>query len=156
MHPATERPVGAGKAVPGWEPLTMSDNPKRQALPHGKRRDRPMAWRAPPSLTTFCREILPLLHEQTQGERLLRTVAQIVATDRWNSFDRFHETTQTLVRLYEEAGAAVEVHSFPTGGRLGSGRWVIHEATDVAGATLDVVDPVQLRVLDYQRNPWHV
>ena len=115
-----------------------------------------MAWRAPPSLTAFCREILPLLHEHTQGERLLRTVAQIVATDRWNSFDRFHETTHTLARLYEEAGAAVEVHSLPTGGRFGSGRWVIHEATDVVSATLDVVDPVRQRALDYQQNPWHV
>jgi len=42
-----------------------------------------MAWRAPRSLTTFCREILPLLHEQTHGERLLQSVAQIVATDPW-------------------------------------------------------------------------
>src|SRR5438045_8173746 len=105
-----------------------------------------MPWRAPRSLTTFCREILPLLREQTQGERLLQTVAQIVETDRWNSFDRFHETTQTLVRLYEDAGAAVEVYSFPTGGRLGSGRWAIHEATDVVSATLDVVDPVEQRL----------
>lgn len=115
-----------------------------------------MAWRAPRSLTRFCREILPLLYENTQGERLLQTVAQVVETDRWNSFDRFHETTKTLVRQYEEAGAAVEVHSLPTGGRLGSGRWVIHEATDVMGATLDVVHPVRQRVLDYQQNPWHV
>jgi aminoglycoside N3'-acetyltransferase/aminopeptidase-like protein len=115
-----------------------------------------MAWRAPRSLTTFCREVLPLLHEQTQGERLLQTVAQVVETDRWNSFDRFHETTTTLVRQYEEAGAAVEVHPLPTGGRLGSGRWVIHEATDVVGATVDLVDPVKQRVLDYQQNPWHV
>ena len=66
-----------------------------------------MAWRAPRSLTAFCREILPLLHEHTQGERLRQTVAQVVETDRWNSFDRFHETTKTLVRLYGEAGAAV-------------------------------------------------
>ena len=34
-----------------------------------------MPWRAPPSLTPFCREILPLLREQTRGERLLRTLA---------------------------------------------------------------------------------
>jgi aminoglycoside N3'-acetyltransferase len=115
-----------------------------------------MAWRAPRSVTTFCSEILPLLHEHTQGDRLLQTVAQIVETDRWNSFDRFHETTKTLVRLYEEAGAAVEVRSFPTGGRPGSGRWVIREATDVVSATLDVVEPVQQRLLDYRQNPWHV
>src|SRR5439155_3114591 len=39
-----------------------------------------MAWRAPRSLNTFCREILPLLHEENCGERLLQTVAQIVET----------------------------------------------------------------------------
>src|SRR5438046_5325330 len=100
------------------------------------RRDRPMAWRVPPSLRTFCRELLPLLHEEIQGQRLLETVARIVETDRWNSFDRFHETTRTLVQLYEAAGAGVEVHPLPTGGRRGSGRWVIHEATDVLGATV--------------------
>lgn len=115
-----------------------------------------MAWQAPGSVTTFCREILPLLHSQTRGERLLQTVAQVVETDRWNSFDRFHETTKTLVRQYEEAGAAVEVHPLPTGGRLGSGRWVIHEATDVVAATVDLVDPVHQRLIDYQQNPWHV
>ena len=42
-----------------------------------------MAWRAPRSLTTFCRDILPLLQEYAQGERLLQTVGQVVATDRW-------------------------------------------------------------------------
>jgi aminoglycoside N3'-acetyltransferase len=115
-----------------------------------------MAWRAPRSLDTFCREILPLVREQVQGARLLSTVAEIVRTDRWNSFDRFHETTKTLVRLYEEAGAAAEVRSFPTGERLGSGRWVIHEATDVLGATLDLIEPAPQRVLDYRQNPWHV
>jgi aminoglycoside N3'-acetyltransferase/aminopeptidase-like protein len=115
-----------------------------------------MAWRVPRSLRTFCREILPLLHAETQGQRLLKTVDRIVETDRWNSFDRFHETTKTLVSLYEAAGAGVEVHSLPTGGRPGSGRWVIHEATDVGGATLAVVEPVREQVLDYQQNPWHV
>src|SRR5262249_18460184 len=115
-----------------------------------------MGWRAPRSLNAFCSEILPLLYDETRGDRLLETVGQIVATDRWNSFDRFHETTKRLVGLYQEAGAAVEMHSAPTGERLGSGRWVIHEATDVRDATLDVVQPVRRRVLDYQRNPWHV
>ena len=42
-----------------------------------------MAWRAPRSLTTFCRDILPLLQEYAQVERLLQTVGQVVATDRW-------------------------------------------------------------------------
>lgn len=115
-----------------------------------------MGWRAPRSLNAFCRETLPLLFGATCAERLLRTAGEIVATDRWNSFDRFHETTRTLARLYEEAGAGVEVDSFSTGGRPCSGRWVIHEATDVRSATLDVISPVRKRILGYEQNPWHV
>ena len=115
-----------------------------------------MDWQTPDSLTKFCRDVLPLLHHQTKGERLCKTVADIVETDRWNSFDRFHDTTETLVRHYEDAGAFVEVTPLQTGGRIGSGRWVIHEATDVREAIVDVVAPVQQRVLDYAENSWHV
>ena len=115
-----------------------------------------MAWRTPPSLAQFCRQVLPLLAEETEGRRLQQVVADIVETDQWNSFDRFHDTTRTLVRHYEEAGALAEVHPLQTGGRLGSGRWVIHEAVDVRAATVDVVQPVRQRVLDFRDNPWHV
>ena len=94
--------------------------------------------------------------QQANGQEMLAAVREVVATDRWNSFDRFHETTATLVRRYEAAGARVEVESIQTGGRLGSGRWIIREAADVAGATVDVVHPLAERVLDWQENPWHV
>ena len=87
---------------------------------------------------------------------MLQDVARIVETDRWNSFDRFHETTRTLVERYEEGGAGVEVTPIQTGGWIGSGRWIIHEAADVRSATLDLVSPVKRRLLDYRKNPWHV
>ena len=115
-----------------------------------------MAWRTPPSLVRFCREVLPLLCRETNGKALLKVVAGIVETDRWNSFDRFHKTTGKLVDYYRSAGARAEVHPIQTGGRIGSGRWIIHEAADVCRATVDVVHPVRRRVLDYNRNPWHV
>ena len=115
-----------------------------------------MGWDIPHSLTKFCQEILPLFHRQMDGARLLKAVADIVETDRWNSFDRFHDTTKTLVRHYEEAGAAVEVTSLQTGGKVGSGRWVIHEAADVHAATVEIIHPVRQHVLDYADNPWHV
>ncbi len=115
-----------------------------------------MAPRTPRSLSTFCRKTLPLIQGRTDGKRLLNTVAAIVETDRWNSFDRFHETTRTLVDRYSAAGAAVEVDPLQTGGRIGSGRWIIHEAADVRSATVDVIRPVRQRVLDYKDNPWHV
>ena len=93
---------------------------------------------------------------QVSGKQLMGSVRDVVATDRWNSFDRFHETTATLVQHYEAAGAQVEVESIQTGGRIGSGRWIIQEAVDVRGATVDAVHPVRERVLDWRENPWHV
>jgi len=110
----------------------------------------------PRCVTEFCRRALPLLHGQANGRRVLQSVAAIVETERWNSFDRFRDTTQTLVREYEAAGAVADVHSIQTGGRTGSGRWLIHEAQDVRSATADIVRPIRERLLDYRDNPWHV
>ena len=114
-----------------------------------------MPSRNPRSLQKLCRETLPLILRQTRGQGMVEAIAEIVETDRWNSFDKFHETTKTLVRRYEQAGAAAEVYPVQTGGRLSSGRWIIREAADVDGATVDVVAPVKERVLDYRDNPWH-
>jgi len=115
-----------------------------------------MTVHTPRSLTRFCREGLPALLRAARGGRMLQAVAEIVETDRWNSFDRFHETTRTLGRRYEEGGAEVEVYPVQTGGRIGSGRWIIQEAAEVRAATVDVVRPVRQRLLDYRENPWHV
>ena len=114
-----------------------------------------MAAPTPPSLSRFCRRALPLLLREVRGKRMLAAAAEVVETDRWNSFDRFHETTATLVRHYEDAGAQVEVDPIQTGGWIGSGRWVIQEAADVRSATVDIVHPVRQRLLDYRDNPWH-
>ena len=114
-----------------------------------------MSVRTPPSLSKFCRQVLPPLLRETSGRRILNTVNEVVETDRWNSFDRFHDTTRTLVRRYEEAGAVAEVESIQTGGRIGSGRWIIHQAEDVHAATVDVIQPIKQRLLDYKENPWH-
>ena len=108
------------------------------------------------SLQRLCRQTLPLMLQAANGREMMGAVREVVATDRWNSFDRFHETTATLVRRYEAAGARAEVEAIQTGGRIGSGRWIIQEAADVQGATVDVVHPVAERVLDWQVNPWHL
>lgn len=115
-----------------------------------------MSTHVPSSLNRFCRQLLPLLLDRTQGERMLAKVAEIVATDQWNSFDRFRQTARTLVHRYEEAGAETEVYAVQTGGRIGSGQWIIQEAADVCAATVEVVQPVKKRLLDYRENPWHV
>ena len=108
------------------------------------------------SLQRLCREILPLMLKETSGREILGAVEEVQTTDRWNSFDRFHDTTDALVRRYEAAGAGAEVDAIQTGGRIGTGRWIIQEAADVRGATVDVVSPVRERVLDWCENPWHV
>ena len=112
-----------------------------------------MAVQTPKSLQTMCRTILPQLLALSNGRRILRQVAAIAESDRWNSFNHFHRTTEKLVDYYERAGAQVEVESIQTGGQIGSGRWVIQEAADVHSATVDVVHPVRQRILDYAENP---
>ena len=114
-----------------------------------------MAIRTPPALNKFCREVLPLILRGTSGQRLLQNVDSVWETDRWNSFDQFHRTTETLVRHYEAAGALAEVEAIQTGGWIESGRWIVDQAQDVHAAVVDVVHPVRQRVLDYRENPWH-
>ncbi|MEX0886040.1 MAG: AAC(3) family N-acetyltransferase [Phycisphaeraceae bacterium] len=117
--------------------------------------DAPMPPYAAPRLRRFARNVLPSLHGATDGAAMMRLVERLVASDRFNSFDRFHETTATLTDAYEQAGAQVEVHGVQTGGRLGSGRWVIQEAGDVRSARLEMLKPERRCVADYRDNPWH-
>ena len=105
------------------------------------------------SLQRLCRETLPLMLKETSGREMLGAVEEVQATDRWNSFDRFHDTTDALVRRYEAAGAGAEVEAIQTGGRMGTGRWIIQEAADVRGATVDVVSPVRVGGLIGARIP---
>ena len=114
-----------------------------------------MARSIPPSLRRFCRQIQPQLLQACRGRRVLERVGEIVETDRWNSFDRFHQTTRTLQARYEAAGAEVEVEPIPTGGPTDSGRWIIHEAQDISSASLEVIHPFRERLLDFNDNPWH-
>lgn len=110
---------------------------------------------APPLLRSFCDGVLPLLHRHVSAREMLSSVEAVLQTDRWVSFDRFRETTGTIVARYEKAGAVTEVYPVPTGGRIGSGRWVIPEAENVAAATVDVTAPVRRRIADYRKNPAH-
>lgn len=109
-----------------------------------------------PSLTRFLRKEGAALHNAISGPRTLRDVRSICKTDRWNSFDRFRETTAYLTEAYEQAGATAEVYPIRTGGQPGDGRWIIREASDIRSATADIIHPVKKRILDYEKNPWHV
>lgn len=108
------------------------------------------------NLSRFNRQTLPSLIQETRGNRILSDVRAICKTDRWNSFDRFHDTTATLGERYESAGARVEVTPIQSGGHIGTGRWVIRETSDIRSATADVIAPVRRRLLSYARNPWSV
>ncbi len=107
-------------------------------------------------LKTFCRKTIPTMTAAADGQRTLRDVGQLMDTERWNSFDRFHDTTSALTSLYDAGGVANEVYAIQTGGAMNTGRWTITEAADIGSATMDVVAPVRHRVLDYRENPWHV
>lgn len=115
-----------------------------------------IAYHAPPSLRRFCREFLTLLRREVVGQRMLSSVRHIVATDRWSSFDAYERTSRTLVEEFESAGAATEVYSVPTGGAVGTGRWIVQEAETRRTAVVDLVYPVRERLLDYRTNPWHL
>jgi aminoglycoside N3'-acetyltransferase/aminopeptidase-like protein len=112
--------------------------------------------RTPSSLNRFNKQVLPVLHKTARGGNILRLVKAIQETDQWNSFDRFHDTTRTLVTEYEAAGAKTEVREVLTGGRIGSGRWIIQEAEDFRSITADIISPVKKRIVDYSKNPWQV
>lgn len=107
----------------------------------------------PGSVDDFCRTLVPLLHGAVSADRLTALVEEIVATDRWNSFDRFHRTTETLLTHLREAGVETERYTIQTGGEIGSGRWIIQEALDVRAATIDLIEPVRRRIVDYAENP---
>ena len=115
-----------------------------------------MSTQTPRSLTAFNRTVLPLIDKASQGSRILNDIKSIIATDRWNSFDKFHDTTDFLVQSYNEMGAKAEVYEIPTGGPVGSGRWIIPRASDIRSATVDIIRPIKQRVLNYRENPWQV
>lgn len=115
-----------------------------------------MSVLTPKSLQNLCKMALPQMLKLSSGKSMLKQVSDVVESDRWNSFDHFHRTTEKLVGYYEQTGADVEVEPIQTGGQIGSGRWVIQEAADVHSATVDIVHPIQRRVLDYEENPWHI
>lgn len=107
-------------------------------------------------LRGFVREGLPLLADVLDGRRMRRDVKAIVGTDRWNSFDRFHDTADYLVSRFAAGGNPVERYAVPTSGPDGSGRWVVQQASDVVSATLDIVAPITRRIVDFSKNPWQV
>ena len=110
----------------------------------------------PPRLAAYVARSLPVLHRRLDGEAILDDIAAIVATDRWNSFDRFHQTTVTLQERYAAAGVPTELYQAPTGQSMGSGKWRIAEAADVVDARLSRLSPEPAALVTFTENPWLV
>jgi len=110
----------------------------------------------PSSVARCCQDLVPLLSQHVSEARLTTLVAEIVATDRANSFDRFQRTTDTLMRRLKEAGALTDRYTIQTGGEIGTGHWIIQEAADIRAATVDIIQPIQQRIVDYAANPWGI
>jgi aminoglycoside N3'-acetyltransferase len=109
-----------------------------------------------PSLDRFSRLILPDILSAVEPARAVGMAGSIVENDRWNSFDRWHETSRRLTAAYLACGASADFYPIGTGGVRGNGKWVIPEAANIVDATLDLVHPIEKRLLDYRRCPWHV
>ena len=119
-------------------------------------REDSLAYSIPATLTRFCSNKLPLINHHVQGQRIIEDIDTILNTDRFNSFDKFHETTKKLIQRYRKSNVITESFKVPTGGANGRGRWVIHKAADVLRVTADVTSPVNYRLIDYHQNPWHI
>ncbi|HEY2573613.1 MAG TPA: hypothetical protein VGH65_06080, partial [Verrucomicrobiaceae bacterium] len=110
----------------------------------------------PPLLASRCSALVSAILQTFDPARVSETLRSIVSHDRWNSFERFHDTSRELVAAYQSAGALAECYTIPTGGPRGDGRWIIPEAEDFSDATLDLVSPLTRRIADYKQCPWHV
>lgn len=107
-------------------------------------------------LNQFAERSVPLLAATVNGAQMIQDALAMQATDRWNSFHLFHETVSSIVSRYDQTGLPTNVNELQTGGGVGSGHWIIHEASDVLGATLHAEHPIRRKILDYQDNPWHL
>jgi aminoglycoside 3-N-acetyltransferase len=99
--------------------------------------------------------ILPLLHRTISRTRPLTLIQSLLQTEIKNNFNAFHQTTNTLAAAFHDAGAKTELYQAPTGGNLGSGEWLIHEAQDVTHASLSITHPFTEKLADFNDSPFH-
>ena len=136
----------------------ISSHPAKPASTYVGRANWPMPRDSAntPRLDAFIQQALPSILNAVNPARAIEMAAAIVENDRWNSFDRWHETSRRLKAAYDACGATGEITSIPTGGVRGTGKWIIPEAADIVEGTLDLIEPVAKRLADYRQCPWHV
>ena len=105
-------------------------------------------------------DLLKLLIDEVDLERIRRNAAAIHATDRWSSFDRYHETADSILTLMRENRLAdIRRITTPADGKTIVGDWLMPLAWDGRAGTVTVSAPRAQagRVLaDYRLEPNHL
>ena len=85
---------------------------------------------------------LQLCQEHFPTDFAVRCVERIHRTDRWFSFDKFHQTCRTVEKIMRDIGMQeVETLTWPADGVTDYGGWMMPLAWDAREATLEVVSP---------------
>ena len=104
--------------------------------------------------------LLRLLIDEIDVEKIRANAAAIHATDRWSSYDRYHETAEFLLGLMRANRLAdIRKISTPADGKKIVGDWLMPLAWDGRAGTVTVVAPRPHsgRVLaDYRAEPNHL
>ncbi len=107
-------------------------------------------------MQSFLRDLVAAVAGETDGARILGDASAFASTDRWNNFSGFRETTRNLAERYSRAGVESGLYEIPTGGPVGSGRWIIQQCADVERATLEMLSPERRTLADFAQCPWSV
>ncbi|MEO8129492.1 MAG: hypothetical protein ABI822_20500, partial [Bryobacteraceae bacterium] len=94
------------------------------------------------------------INKEVDAKRAFETVKRVYATDHWFTFPKFEETAQYLKKRLEESGVKnVEIGGAHADGKTQAGFWTMPLAWDARQATLEVTEPEQIQLCDYQKIP---
>ncbi len=96
------------------------------------------------------------IKKEISGGLAKEYASKIYSTDRYNSFDKFHETAKYCAEVMESIGLVdVEVLSYRADGRTAYGDWIIPRAWDVEDAELEIVEPAEFAgtIVRYREEP---
>jgi len=98
--------------------------------------------------------LIKVINEEVDAKRAMETVNRVYATDRWFTFPKFEETALYLKKRLEDSGVKnVEIGGARADGKTQAGFWTMPLAWDAKQATLEVTEPEQILLCDYQQIP---
>jgi len=102
-------------------------------------------------------QTLNIIRQEISGEVAKQHATEIWERDRWDSWDKHHETAQYVAQQFRAIGLEqVEVIPYKSDGRTKYGDWTSQQAWDVDHARLTVVEPATLAgkvIADYRDVP---